>query len=191
MVSRMKSHLNLLPITYRRGQLIRRRLAQWCAIWSLAIVTFSSLAWFEWSHYRSGLARLESLQREYEPTAKLLAATKGIQAKLDDLQRRESLALTLADEQSLLALIGVLSQAANKCDGQVSIAALAIDHQRQGEEDTSVMTINGIAVDDLAVAQFAALLRDRNTFANVELKSTGLGQVQGVAARTYSLECRF
>jgi Tfp pilus assembly protein PilN len=187
----MKTHLNLMSMSYRRRYLIRRRLSQWGLLWSLSIAMLSLLMWAQWSQYHAGMARLGSLRREYEPIAVLQTDIDRIRQRLDDLQRRESLSLVLADERSLVTLVGVLSEAAQNCGGRVCIDSLNLDRRASSEGVNNVLTLNGVATDDIAVSRFTTALRDRQTFAHVELKSTGSGKVGDLSARTYSLECSF
>jgi predicted negative regulator of RcsB-dependent stress response len=187
----MKTHLNLLPMRYRRGQLIRRRGKQWCVLWLLAAGCMMLLGWTQWSQYQAGCARLAALRIRYEPMAAKKEEVASLQEKIDALQRRESLALSLADERSMLGLVGLLSQASQACDGRISIARLSLTRNGSSQSPTSILTLTGVAADDIAVSQFASSLRRAKAFANVDLKSTGSAIVGDVQARTYTMECTF
>lgn len=187
----MRTHLNLMPMTYRRRQLIRRRLWQWSVMWVFAMVVLSLAAWTQWSQYQRGVARLSARQREYQPIEQLGKEVAEIERRIDDLQQREALSLNLADERSMLSLVGVLSDAAKSSGGQVSIQNMQFDRRGDGAAETNSVVLRGVAVDDFSVARFAARLRDRKAFSNVELKSTGDVKVGDIDARTYSLECSF
>lgn len=187
----MSTHLNLMPMSYRRRHLIVRRVRQWCAMWVLAIVLLSLLAWTQWSQYQSGVAHLDSRQREYAPIKKLAQEVKAIEGRIEDLRRREALSLELADERSMLSLVGVLSAAAESSGGQVAINTLRFERRGQGAEHANIVTLQGVAVDDFSVARFSARLRDAKAFSKVELKSTGDVSVGETEARSYSLECSF
>jgi hypothetical protein len=111
--------------------------------------------------------------------------------KIDALQRRESLALSLVDERSMLGLVGLLSQARQDCDGRVSIGELNLNRSGTSQAATSVLTLMGVAADDLAVARFTSALRETKAFTGVDLTSTGNATVGDVEARTYTMECTF
>ncbi|MBC8356457.1 MAG: hypothetical protein H8E66_31135 [Planctomycetes bacterium] len=187
----MKTHLNLMPMRYRRGQLIRCRLKQWSALWLLAACGTVLLGWTQWSQYKAGAAKLDSLRIRYEPIDAMKHDITGIQMTIDALQRRESLALSLADERSMLGLVGVLSQARKSCDGRISIGQLTLDRRGRTRSAMSVMTLSGVAVDDIAVARFTRALREANAFAGVDLKSTGKTTIGEIEGRTYTMECTF
>ncbi|MCA9118967.1 MAG: hypothetical protein H6822_16770 [Planctomycetaceae bacterium] len=187
----MKSHLNLLPMGYRRGQLIQRRLKQWSVLWFLAAAATVLLGWTQWSQYQAGAAKLTALRIRYEPVAAMKTDVIALQEKIDALQRRESLALSLADERSMLGLVGLLSEARRACDGRVSIAHLSMQRNEGDHAATSVMTLSGVAMDDLAVARFTNALREANAFVAVDLRSTGSTKVGEIEARTYTMECTF
>lgn len=187
----MKTYLNLMPMHYRRGHLIRRRLKQWAVLWMLAAIATVLLGWSQWSQYQAGAAKLESLKIRYEPMEAMKEEVAGLREKIDALQRRESLALSLADERSMLGLIGLLSKARNDCDGRVSIVSLNLNRNGNSQAATSVLVLQGVAADDLAVAQFAGALREPNAFTAVELKSTGNQTIGERTARTYTMECTF
>ncbi len=187
----MKTHLNLMPMRYRRGQLIRRRLKQWCALWLLAACCTVLLGWTQWSQYQAGATKLASLRIRYEPIAAMKVEVADLREKIDALQRRESLALSLADERSMLGLMGLLSQASQACDGRISIGRLSLARNGNSQSATSVLTLTGVAADDIAVSQFASALREAEAFAGVDLKSTGTTTVGGLEARSYTMECTF
>ncbi|MDA1054760.1 MAG: hypothetical protein O3C40_30400 [Planctomycetota bacterium] len=187
----MKTHLNLMPMRYRRGQLIRRRLKQWSVWWLLAAGCTVLLGWTQWSQYQAGAAKLASLRVHYEPLEAMKEDVSGLQEKIGALQRRESLALSLADERSMLGLVGLLSQARQACDGRVSIGSLSLNRSGESQSAMSVLTLSGVAVDDLAVARFTTALREAKAFIGIDLKSTGNATVGDMPARTYTMECTF
>ncbi|MEX0818121.1 MAG: PilN domain-containing protein [Pirellulaceae bacterium] len=187
----IKTHLNLLPMRYRRGQLIGRRLKQWSVLWLLAAGCTVLLGWTEWSQYQAGAATLASLRSRYEPIKAMQGEVVGLQEQIDALQRRESLALSLADERSMLGLVGLLGQARQACGGRVSIGQLNLQRSGNSQSATSVLTLSGVATDDLAIARFVTALREAQAFTGVDLRSTGTATVGEIKARTYTMECTF
>ena len=68
------------------------------------------------------------------------------------------------------------------------------NNEKQAEENVSArmrLTLKGIALDDLAVAQFIVALRDTGVFHAVELKSSLVTQLAGGPAREYFVECTY
>ncbi|MEO8493609.1 MAG: PilN domain-containing protein [Planctomycetota bacterium] len=187
----MKTYLNLMPMRYRRGQVIRRRLTQWFVLWSLAIGCTLLLGWSQWSQYQAGAKKLASLRVRYEPIEAMKGNVAGLRERIDALQRRESLALSLADERSMLGLVGLLSRASQACAGRISIGQMNLARSGTSQPATSVLTLTGVAVDDIAVSRFASELRQSKAFVGVDLKSTGATTVGDVEARAYTMECTF
>ena len=187
----MKTYLNLMPMHYRRGQLIRRRLKQWSVLWLLTAGCAALLGWTQWTQYQTGASRLASLRVRYEPIEAIKGDVAELQERIDALQRRESLALSLADERSMLGLVGLLSQAKQSCDGRISIGRLSLVRSGTSEAAISVLTLNGVAPDDIIVSRFASALRAANAFTSVDLKSTARATVGKNEARSYTMECTF
>jgi hypothetical protein len=100
--------------------------------------------------------------------------------------------LSLADEQSVLTLVGLLSRATLQCEGKLCIQRLQLSRrQESGPHFIKILQLDGIAVDNHLVARFAAALRDTAAFQRVELKSSGRRTGDEPAAQVYSLECFF
>ncbi|MFV2066247.1 MAG: hypothetical protein ACC645_04655 [Pirellulales bacterium] len=192
----MKTHINLLPMAYRRRQLILLRLRQWSVVWGVAILAMAGVGWSQWSKFQADAARLTALKSEYAPVHTMEEKAKELEQRIQELRHRETLVLSLAGEQSMLTLVGMLSQAVRNCDRQVCIRVLNLrrtDPQSTGSDN--VLALDGIATDDASVARFADSLRDFDAFRRVDLQSTGTTEivVQGdtVEARTYRMECVF
>jgi Tfp pilus assembly protein PilN len=136
------------------------------------------------------------------PLKKLQTELDAMRAELDDLQQREALAMSLADNVPDLTLLGVVSRAALRSDGTVYIEQLSLNREAPptakeesdaaaGPERGGVLTLRGGGVDNLSVARFVAALRDSEVFERVQLKSTGVQAAAGTGARSYLVECVF
>lgn len=186
------SHVNLLPMVYRRKQLILRCALLWSAIWLVALASVGVLYWIQHTQNHRARGRLESLRREYAPAKQLAEEVESLRLKIDELRNRESIVLTLADEQSMLTLVGLLSRATAQCEGGLCIQQLQLNRrQESGTHYSRILQLDGIAVDNHLVARFAAALRDTAAFQRVELKSSGRRNGDGPVAQVYSLECFF
>ena len=185
------THLNLFPLSYRRRQTVMLRLKQWSAVWVIALVTFGVLAWTKWSTYSAGFRRLNSLQELSTAVQETNHRVAHVSQIIDDMRQRESLVLKLADERSMFSLLGVFSRAARVCDGHVSIQDLIVQRRTQGDQPVNVITLNGLALDNQAVASFVDELRRVRAFQRVELKNSGIANRNNIESRTYSMECVF
>jgi len=187
----MMSYLNLLPLAYRRKQLILLRLRQWSVAWVVSLCVTGLLGWTQWSTFRAGMLRLASLQEEYEPIKQTSEEVDRFGQTIEDLQQRESLVLELADEQSMFTLMGVLSRAARACGGRVSIQQMVVQRRTDGEKAVRALTLTGLAENNKDVASFVDELRKINAFDRVELRNTGMTDWNSIESRTYNLECVF
>lgn len=188
-----KSHVNLLPMTYRRKQLFLRLARQWTFIWLTALLIAGTLFWAQYTQNHRARSRLESLRREYTPVKSMADEVESLKTKIEELRSRESIVLLLADEQSMLSLVGLLSRATQQCDGKLCIQRLQLDRRQDSSSSqvVKVLQLDGIATSNHLVARFAAALRDCEAFQRVELKSSGRRATDKKEEQAYSLECVF
>lgn len=193
----MKRDVNLLPQSYSRRQTARVWLVQWGAAWlafALLIGGVYGVRQRDLNRQRTWLVALES---DYAPLRKRAMEVAATKIRIEELTRHESLALTLADEQPMLTLVGVLSQAARQCDGEVSIQYLQLvpapvqGGRSEGHSPAKLLSIKGVGVNNLAVARFVASLRDCQVFDAVGLTSAGGSTQKGDPSCVYHLECTF
>ena len=198
----MKTSLNILPYTLRRRQMVRLRLCQWCFVWVAAAAGASNMVyWTTYVPYQACLADLQAHEREYAPLKKLQTELDAMRAQMDDLQKREALALSLADDVPDLTLLGIISRAARQSDSSVYVEQMSLDRKATttpdkhgtsaGQKRRGLLTLRGAGVDNLSVARFVAALRDSEVFDIVELKSTGIQAARGMEARSCLVECVF
>lgn len=199
----MKTSLNILPYALRRRQMVRLRLFQWCFIWAAAAAAASSIFYrTKYVPYQACRAALQARARKYAPLKKLQTDLDTMQAQMDDLQKREALALSLADDLPAITLLGITSRAARQNEGSVYVAQMSLDQKATpetleergasaGHKRRGVLTLRGAGVDGLSVPRFVAALRDSGVFDTVELKSTGIQTANGTEARSYLVECVF
>ena len=189
----MKKALNLLSEQFERKRVIGECLRTWCWILVLLATTAGLVCWRHWSACRALSARRASFERAYRPVRKLKIETAELTQEIVQLRRKEAIALELFEKRPILTLLGSVSRAVGKSDSQVYLKnlSLAAKSNRETNEAANVLVLSGIGTSNLAVARFAAALRDLELFDRVELKSTGAAQVGIDDARQFDLECRF
>ncbi len=208
----MKTFVNLLSLEYRRKELLRRRLLQWSLVWTLCAAAGVGLWWLAQSRYRASLGALEGAEQAYTPLEKLVRQTQAMQEELEQHSTKGTILSQLRDERPLLTVIGVVSQAARRCDGRLVVHDLSFQRHNQPaqtrdkdkakgaeeepEEKTAEVkapwasvTLKGEALDNLAVATFVVSLRDSGLFRRVELKSSVGNKSSKPELRSYVLEC--
>jgi hypothetical protein len=207
----MRIFVNLLPFEYRKGEVLRRRLLQWSLVWTLCLVTAIGVWWLKQNRYRASFHAADAAQRRYLPVERLVEESEKTRIELKGLRAKGTLWGQLRDERPLLTLIGLVSRSARQCNGRLDLHRLLFERQEEhpktddrrrdrgnqqpqqpAEEETrpwAVVTLEGEARDNLAVATFVVALRDTGVFRRVELKSsTGKDSVKP-GVRSYLLKC--
>ncbi len=191
----MKTHLNLMPQSLRRWQLVRRRLRQWSTVWCLSALVIITMAWISGGRRKSIEDKLKRLQGQYAPIKTMQSNMVQLRGELDEIRRREAVVLQLAEPRRMLTLVGCVSRATKDCGGGVSLRDFVMNREHSprasGEGPSNVLTLQGVGVDNLCIASFAAALRSKEIFEQVQVKSTGEQSVNSNTVRSFHLECEF
>lgn len=203
----MKPHLNLLPWKLRCQMLLRQRLWQWCVGWSALALGFAVLLGWRWH----GLVRAQEHLSDWQRRA---STVQAIDTRNESL-RRQIAALTarlgryghLESEQIGFQLLATISQSSTFCAGNIQVQKMTFKHVQVADttvakdaapnakappmRDVRKLLLNGVAKDNLAVAQFVSSLRDSGVFQSVDLKSSLGNTVADVGSHTYHVECTF
>ncbi len=208
------THTNLLPLDFRRRLLVKTRLFQWAVVWGLSLVAVVGLWAAKSVDLQSQTRQLQMLERQCGPLRKINAENKRVRMRLAELTQRQAVLAEFDTAQYPLLLVGIVSQGTHRSHSRVqirdfSLAPVAqvsvkstpaanqvkkINDKKQEEENVPAqmrLTLKGIALDDLAVAQFIVGLRDTGVFDAVELKSSLVAQLAGGPAREYLVECTY
>ena len=187
----MKTYVNLLPTQYRRKQLLWLRLKQWSVIGCLALGALAVSCCIEMTRNSRNRLRLDALRSEYTQVKDTADKVEILKKDIDDLKQRESIVLSLVEEQPILTLIGLISQATSKCDGGLCVQRMQLERRDAADSraNTKVLLLEGMAADHHLVARFAAALRETEAFQRVELRSSTRRILQEVEGQAYSVEC--
>jgi hypothetical protein len=209
----MKTQINLLPWSFKRKLIVLHGLSRWAAMW--AIVGGMGLAVYGYSisTLSGSEERLSIYQRKAKPLEKIASENKSIETQLARSDKRQLLLENLADLQQPLQLVGIISQSAKGSHGGVKVSSLSLEpfettivepvkqttnKRRRGAKPPTTKTIkvksmklalHGVAIDDLALSQFVARLREAGVFSKVELRDISNIQLTAGVARQYSVEC--
>jgi hypothetical protein len=205
----MKPFVNLLPLGYRRRQLVHRLLVKWSLVWITCIVVGVAACGLAWR--RSQLLQRDEVaaERSAAPLERLVEEQATMQASLKELEAKGTVLGQVQSERPLLSLLGVVSQSARRCEGRLVVQHLGFERkpkkQTEGSESPQSsgpqkplpekdelwgrVTIRGEAMDNVAVATFVVGLRDSGLFRRVELKSCVRSPAGGRGIRSYDLEC--
>ena len=207
----MKDHVNLLPFKYRRRELLRRRLLQWSLVWIACTTVAAGFCWSEYSRYRRSQAAMEAAARAYLPLETLIRQRDASRSQLRRLHAKGTILGHLREERPVLALMGVASESARKCNGRLVVRDLLLQRRdtaaktdppkaakpqkkrRQPLAERTLpwatVTFQGDALDNLAIATFAAGLRDSGLFRRVELKSSLSKKSAEAALHAFVVQC--
>ncbi len=193
------TYLDLRTIGFQRQRIVRACTLRWAIVLLVSLPVGAIFIGEQWRRERREAALLEAMEAQYRPIQKLQAANATLQAQIDTMHQRQAIALTLYEEKPLLALLGVVSRAARDNQGQVFIKQFHYGNHLQASQENepadasnqvvSRLDLSGVGVDNVAVAQFAAAIRDMHLFKKVELKSSGTTQLGTMAAKSFKLEC--
>ena len=194
----MKNYVDLLPQNHHRWGLIRRRLMQWSAALAAVAVVVGVVTVIERNQLHKQLAQRNVLESQYLPIVKLESEVKSNESKVRELEQREAMTLQLADEHSMLTVLGIVSRAARKCEGTVAVTRLTVIEKidpavmaaanvtnaasvANGATPSApappspqkILTLQGLGLDNLSVVRLVASISEEDAFERVELKASG------------------
>ena len=190
-------HMNMLPTRIRRQQIVVRRAKQWGGIWGGALLMALTIGWFHAADCRQMADDLEVLEARYGRVKNVQLALTTAQTELQELEQREALVLELSERRPMLSLLGTLSRAAQQCEGNVSVRQIIWNAEGEAAHASAagnvqpLLTLHGVGLNNVWVAQFAAALRNNEIMRDVQLTSTEQQTINNNAAHGYQLFCTF
>jgi hypothetical protein len=195
----MKTMINLLPVSYRRQQIVHKRAMQWGSIVCLVLLAGWAWHWQEMRKNRVLTQKLEVLTREQAPTQTMLKQLVDMRRQLEDLQQQEIVAKELESQRNALKLLGVISQGAQKTKGRLRVTKLELSNFQGAAAGQAAATtgtpanaliITGESLDNPAVATLLDGLQDSGLFSRVDFT---LKERPDIAAslRDYEVRCDF
>jgi len=185
----MKTYVNLLSPRYQRTALVRKLLARWCAAWALGITVVAVIFWLNLGQYQKTAASVSAAEIACMPVVATAEENTRMRGQVRRFDCRETLVGQLGDDKPLLGLLAVVGNSARVCNERIVVRDFLFEQQAESPKAASdkdkptaesvlppgpeaVLTIKGDALDNLAIAKFAAALRDTGLFRDVELKSS-------------------
>ena len=196
----MRTSINLLPASFRRQQILRRRATQWSSI--LCVVLFSGWAWhwYEMREDRALAQQLEVVEREHAPTHRLIQQLVDMRTKLEQLQQQEAVARELEHRRNALTLLGVISQTARQTGGRLRLMRMELTNFQNsgsggstaaGAGSSSGLLLSGVSLDNPSVVELLDGLQGSGIFSRVELLASKEREAAEVALRDYEVRCEF
>lgn len=195
----MKSAINLLPTTYRRHLMIRRRLTQWGFVVCATVLLIWAARWYKLREYYVLGQQLEVLAREHHPTQLMIQEITSMRQQLEELDQQERVAQELDQQRHVLTVLGVVSQTAGQSKGRLRVTELkVIDLQQSwtgGKQQTSTpypgsLALTGVSLDSPSVAELLDKLQHTGLFTSVELVSLNERREADVAVHDFQVRCQ-
>jgi hypothetical protein len=203
-------HVNLLPAKLQQRLLIRRRVAQWTVVWAgcaLAAVSFCGL---RFRTLRAQHAAHNAKQLECQPVRAIVDDSDALEQTLAAADARYAELCRLMPDDSALAVLGVVSQAAQRTNGSLRIEHVQfLEPEQLGPQATPTapqpptttaaaavrengsLSLAGTAKDDLTVALFVDTLRQTRAIRHVELKASSQFATADKEGRRFEIVCGF
>ncbi|MEX2317157.1 MAG: PilN domain-containing protein [Pirellulales bacterium] len=196
----MKTSINLLPASYQRQLVIRRRAYQWGAVLGVGLLIGAAVRWSDVRENYVIARRLELLTREHQPTQIMLKQLVDMRRELGELQQLAHIAQELEFQRPALSLIGLLSEIGEKAGGRLRVTRMDLTGLQQPGPDGkaeapnatgSGVTLTGVSLDNPSVAKLVTGLDESGFFARTYLvKSKELGDEEN-SLREYEVRGEF
>lgn len=182
----MRTYVNLLPLKHRQAGLLRALLPRWCVAWAVGTAVFAGVVWMTRSHHKEILAAVADREAACRPIMATAAANTRMHQEIRRFDRRETLVGQLHDDKPVLCLLAAVSRGAELCGGRIVVRDFQFQQQAAGPAASrplagpqqaapnaqSVLTLEGDALDNLAIAHFATALKDSALFRDVVLQTS-------------------
>lgn len=191
----LRTNLNLLPSADRRRVLVRTGITLWGCVASVVLSVASLIVWRAERALGSVQEELSRVQRVHAPTQMMAGELETMRQTVIDLQSEEASAGELEDSRPTLALLGIISQAARACDGQLQVRECLL--QRRGADrgrvaaEQYVLSIRGAALDVRYITRFHAALSDSSMFSRLEIPTITNEQIGNMTGHVFQIECAF
>ena len=193
----MRSAINLMPQSFLRHQVLRKRVLQWTTIISAVLVTGWCWHWYEMREDRQLLQQLDTLSREHAPTQAMLKQLVAMRKQLKELEQQEAVAKELDCQRNALTLFSVISETAQKTKGRLRVTTFELNNfqstaavEAPGAKPPG-LTLSGVSLDNPAVAELLDGLQKSGVFKRVELLTLKEREDKSAALRDYEVRCEF
>jgi hypothetical protein len=169
-----------------------------------AIVLTAYAAW-ERENYSRTLNRRLVVESRARPFSEMSNSATRMAEEIRLIEQSDALVHRLSKDQTPLLPLALVSAGVKACPDQLWIKHVKFEQNQKSEKPTANapaapkeaesvasgqgrLILEGLAVDNLAVAAFVAALRDTKGFRSVELKSSVVTQVGDQRQMSFSIE---
>lgn len=187
----MRNNLNLLSMSDRRRMLRNDRLWQWGRIWVILAIGLSVATLFAWQRGQQASVELTMYQHADRPNQKMFKQLQTLRAHVTEVSRREERIAELDDNVRMLDMLGLISDAASACDGEVQVRSFQFGSTKaSATQRIQNMTIEGVALNVTRITQFVDTLRKTNAYELIDLKPTEKHDIGDKSGYRFQVDCR-
>ncbi len=187
------SSVNLLSPTF----IARRNALQATWRWGLSLIAamlcIGLWCCYEYVSMVRADSRLTYVRTESQRQKKIRSEIGELTKRRQQLEEREHETFELGQNVPLLDLLGIVAKASSVSEGQVYLQRFQFGDRtaaRGAQTGVRSLKLKGIAADNVAIARFAASIRDAKVFDAVELASTGISKSEdGRQHRSFDIHC--
>lgn len=191
----MKTYVNLLPQSLLDRQLLRASLRRWLLVWTSAAIVAGLVIWAERLQLTAAKQRRAQLEADYLPIKRLEQQSRVFRRRLAHLRANQPASLTEVKYHPVTTALAVLSKAVDDCDGKLCVQTFAFEEHFPQPEEKRVqpprvsLNVAGLAVENLAIAQCAAALRDSGLFSDIDVQVMANKGSSDGNSRSYKIAC--
>ena len=183
--------VNLLSPSYVAKRNLRQVFRQWSLAVAVGMIGVGLWVAYEYFAMLQSKHQLAYVQAEHAKQKLTKAEIKKLTERRNLLAEREQETFELDDDVPLLDLLGIVGKASAASDGKIHVERFRFAKSRSSRSaEGHTLQLNGVAENTVAIARFAAAIRDAEVFDAVELASTGIAKTDfGKQYRTFDIEC--
>lgn len=190
----MSRHVNLMTDRALRVATIRQHRRVWLIAIPVLLGVMALPVIARWQAVQPLAQRRESLERRYEPARKTQEENRELSTKIDRILAEDKLALVLAEQRPLAALLGVISQAASGEGLQLRVENFQLN-ERNPEETLQTgrcgtLTLRGLAAGNEDIGRFVEALR-QPPFQSIELLTTEKVKMPSTDLESFTIRCEY
>lgn len=189
----MRRKLNLMSLKSHKRRKIRCCVRLWSRLLAAVACLVIAIGLWQWRTFSQVQARRESAEAEYEPVRKLKIENVRLRKQIAELEQVETIPLKLAEQQPLLGLVGLATQAVSERGNSLYLTQLEIERppltlDAKQSSELSV-ALYGVSLDNASAQQLSDWLRTTKLFSNVEIQTNEKLATGQLPRRAFSIQC--
>lgn len=185
--------VNLLSPSYVAKRNLRQAFKHWSIAVALGMLGVGLWVAYEYNGMVHANSQLAYIRAEHKKQKATKVEIKKLTELRDLLEEREQETFELDDDVPLLDLLGIVAQASAASSGRIHVEHFQFAKsrtRRSAAQNGHSLQLKGVAENTVAIARFAASIRDADVFDGVELASTGIAKSDvGKQHRTFDIHC--